>query len=138
MYQQMLAENPQLFATFGTIHNKYVLEPNKYQTEFNQVGQPVVDVITEYENKLCKTSEKGQYAKYSHTLADKFHDLVRADFPKIDDVGIEVEYSPTPPLPSIPRFKIAQKTPSVLDRSAEDIVQDTLDTTLSTLKKTPL
>lgn len=142
MYQEMLDKNPDLFARFLAIHNQYTLEPQKFQGEFNSLGAEVVEIITEYENKLCRTSEKGQYAKYSHNLADKFHELVRNDFPKIDDVGIEIEMATAPssslPVRIRPHYHQPHKTPTVLDQSADEIVQDTLDEALGKLKKTSL
>ena len=89
-FKQMLEENKKLFKDFESIHNRYVLEPQKYQEEFNQVGQPVVEVIKEYENRLCGHSEKGIYGKFSSSLAEKFWDLIRRKYPKIDFVGIKV------------------------------------------------
>lgn len=141
MYQEMLNKNPDLFAHFQAIHDQYTLSPSQHQTEFNEVGAQVVDLVTEYENKLCRTSEKGQYAKYSHNLSDKFHELVRSDFPKIDDVGLEIETTePEISLPARvrPRYHTAIKPPSILDLSPDDIVQDALDEALGKLKKTNL
>ena len=89
-FNQMLEDNKKLFKDFESVHNHYVLEPQKYQEEFNQVGQPVVEVIKEYENRLCGHSEKGIYGKFSSSLAEKFWDLIRRKYPKIDFVGIKV------------------------------------------------
>lgn len=134
-YNQMCQDHKALLHKFELIHNQYSLEPQKYQDQFNQTGQRVVDIITEYENKLCAHTEKGQYAKYSHTLADKFHDLVRERFPKIDDVGIEVEYvNPTKLRPAARKPVQPTKPKSILDQSVDDILNDALNS----LKKTNL
>jgi hypothetical protein len=128
-YDNMCSEHKQLFREFEVVHNQYVLEPDKYRASFNQIGEKVVNIVTDTENRLCATSEKGQYAKYSHNLADKFHELVRERFPKIDDVGIEVEYI-TPPPPS-PPIK-THKTPSILDQSVDEILDDALNSLTKT------
>jgi hypothetical protein len=136
-FNLMLQKHTPLFQEFESIHNQYVLDPIKHQDTFNHVGVEVRDVITEYENRLCHHSEKGVYAKYSHHLSDKFWELVRAKFPRIDDVGIEVAYNFTPPSthrrPSPP-----PKPQTILDSSPDDIIQDALDETLNRLKKISL
>lgn len=81
-YQQMIDVNRELFDKFST------LDPAVNETEFNEVGRKVQDVIRDYEDRLCGHSESSQYGKFSSTLADKFWDLIRADFPKVDYIGV--------------------------------------------------
>jgi hypothetical protein len=88
-YQEMIDQNKKLFADFQDIHDQYVLEPAKNQDKFNVIGAQVVEVIRDYERKLCGHSEKGQFGKFSQNLSDKFWALVRADFRKIDFVGVK-------------------------------------------------
>jgi hypothetical protein len=130
-FNDMTSKHQELLNEFEVIHNQYVLEPEKFQTSFNQIGEKVVNIITDTENQLCATSEKGQYAKYSHNLADKFHELVRQRFPKIDDVGIEIEY--VSPKPSTKPIKPPQPK-TILDQPIDAILEDTLNS----LKKTTL
>jgi sugar-specific transcriptional regulator TrmB len=87
-FQKMLEENKQLFNEFEEIHSKYHLEPKKFQEEFNQIGDKALDLIREYENRLCSHSEGGKYGKYSARLAEKFQALVKNRYPKIDFVGV--------------------------------------------------
>jgi len=89
-FQTMLEENKQLFSEFISIHQKYLLSPRENQGEFNRVGARTISVIKQYENRLCGKSEKGIYANFSGKLAEKFWDLVRKKFPKIDFVGVKV------------------------------------------------
>lgn len=84
----MIDENQQLFADFQDIHDNYVLNPQMWQIKYNEIGQKVVSLIRDWEKRLCRESEGGQYGKFSAKLADKFWTLVRKDFPKIDFVGI--------------------------------------------------
>lgn len=88
-FQMMMDENRKLFDEFGEIHLKYMKEPKKYQEEFNKKGQEVLDVIHIYENRLCGTTEGGSYAKYSANLADKFHEIIKINFPRIDSIGLQ-------------------------------------------------
>ena len=89
-FNQMLEDNKKLFKDFESVHNRYVLDPKAFQEEFNQAGQPVVEVIKEYENRLCGHSEKGIYGKFSASLAEKYWDLIRRKYSKIDFIGIKV------------------------------------------------
>lgn len=88
-FKLMMDENRKLFDEFGEIHLKYMQDAKKYQNEFNAKGQEVLDVIRIYENRLCGTTEGGGYAKYSTKLADKFHEIIKINFPRIDSIGLQ-------------------------------------------------
>ena len=90
LFQEMLEVHKDLFARFKEVHDRYTLEPKKYQKEFNTFGSEVTDVVRKYERKLCGSTERSGYAKYSHNLADKLWSGVRTLFPKIDFVGVEM------------------------------------------------
>jgi len=87
-YMQMVDENMELFGQFQDIHDKYVLDPASWQIKYNAIGEKIVEIIREWDRRLCSHSERGVYSKYSAQLADKFWTLVRKDFPKIDFVGV--------------------------------------------------
>lgn len=86
----MLSENKLNFDEFEKIHNEYALNPENLQTTFNREGIKVLEIIKEYENRLCANTERGMYNKYSTSLAEKFQNEVRKKFPMIDHVGIKV------------------------------------------------
>lgn len=88
--QKMLVENKQVFDKFRQIHDQYALHPNAWRNKFNREGKKVVDIIREYEDKLCSGSERGKFSKYSANLAQKFQEEVKHQFPKIDHVGVIV------------------------------------------------
>ena len=87
-YQRMIDENPEIFSLFMDIHDKYVLDSQQWQTKFNLIGEKVVEIIRDWEKRLCRESERGKFGKFSDKLADKFWVLVRKDFSKIDFVGV--------------------------------------------------
>lgn len=89
VYQQMLSEKKEMFDAFKEIHTLYILDPKVHQQTFNQIGKEIVDIIRDYERRLCATSEKGGYGKYSLNLSQKFWDVIRKDFSKIDFVGVQ-------------------------------------------------
>ncbi len=87
-YDTMIANNKELFDEFKMIHDRYGMEQEKLQTEFNRIGSKVQSVIRTWEDKLCGHSEGSGYASYSGGLAQKFQDEIRKHFPSIDSVGI--------------------------------------------------
>ena len=88
-FRQMTEENQDLFANFKIIHDQYQENQDKYQDEFNRQGKVIVEVIREWEKRLCGHMEKGDNARYSSQLSDKFWNEVRAFFPMIDYVGVK-------------------------------------------------
>lgn len=88
-FNLMMDENRKLFDEFGEIHLKYMRDTKKYQDEFNAKGEEVLDVIRVYENRLCSTTEGGGYGKYSGKLAEKFHEIIKINFPRIDSIGLQ-------------------------------------------------
>ena len=89
--QKMLRENKEIFDEFKPIHDKYALNSDGLQEEFNQKGEAVMEIVREYENRLCSNTERGMYNKFSGGLAQKFQDEVRKVFPMIDYIGLKVE-----------------------------------------------
>ncbi|MCS7092186.1 MAG: hypothetical protein NZM26_02445 [Patescibacteria group bacterium] len=85
---KMINENKEIFEEFKAIHDKYALDPDGLQTEFNKKGEIVRDIIREYENKLCANTERGTFARYSGGLAEKFQNEIRKIFPMIDHIGL--------------------------------------------------
>ncbi len=86
----MIADNQELFDTFKGIHDAYVLNPELNQAKFNDIGREVVDVIREYERRLCGNMNSGAYGAFSQNLSQKFWDEIRKVYKKIDFVGATV------------------------------------------------
>lgn len=89
-YNFMIQNNIELFEKFQEIHDQYVEQPEKWETEFNSVGSQIVEIARDWETKLCRASEGGQYGKYANQLADKFWGEIRKTLPKIDFVGAKL------------------------------------------------
>jgi len=87
-YQSMIDENKELFTRFFDVHDRYVRNPALVQNEFNTIGREVQDVIHDFERRLCGKTEGGMYSKFSMKLSEKFWELIRSDFPKIDYIGV--------------------------------------------------
>lgn len=93
--KKMLEDNQEVFDEFKNIHAQYELDPVTYQKEFNRVGKIVQELMREYENRLCRDTERGMYNKFSSKLAEKYQNEVRKIFPKIDDIGIIIDEADT-------------------------------------------
>lgn len=85
----MHENNKELFEHFKQVHDAYALAPDVNKARFNQIGSEVLDVIRDYERRLCGKTESGQYGKFSSGLSQRFWDQIRKLYPKIDFVGIK-------------------------------------------------
>lgn len=93
-FKKMLDENKEVFESFKTLHDKYSLKQDTLQNKFNREGENILEIIHEYENRLCANTERGMYNKFSSSLAEKFQNEVRKHFPMIDHIGLKVETIP--------------------------------------------
>lgn len=84
----MVAANKELFDNFKEIHDEYALNPAVWQKLFNEYGAEVVEIVREYERKLCVKMGMGKYGKFSQNLSQKYWDEVKKTFPKIEFVGV--------------------------------------------------
>ncbi len=87
--QIMLNENKDLFDAFKPIHDAYVVNPQVNQAKYNAIGSSVMDVIRDYERRLCAKMGAGQYSKFSVRLSEKFLEEIKAIYPKIMFIGVE-------------------------------------------------
>ena len=86
--ERMLGNNKELFNGFRKLHDRYVLDQEKNQEEFNKEGEKVLVVIREWEDKLCRQSEKAGYGNYTSSLSEKFRQELKKVFPLIDHIGL--------------------------------------------------
>lgn len=87
--QEMLDDNKELFDSFTLVHDAYVLNPEMNKQKFNAIGSEVMDIIRDYERKLCAKMGAGQYSKFSMNLSEKFMEEIQKIFSKIMFIGIE-------------------------------------------------
>lgn len=88
---KMFEKRSKDFERFKIIHDKYTLDANEWQKEFNFEGEKILEIIREWEDRLCKNTERGMYSKYSTLLAEKFQTEIKKHFPMIDRIGIQIE-----------------------------------------------
>ncbi|MCX6725796.1 MAG: hypothetical protein NT052_00560 [Candidatus Shapirobacteria bacterium] len=91
--QKMIDSNKEVFDKFRIIHDKYCLftDKNSLQDQYNEEGEKVMDIITEWEQRLCLQSEKAGYGSYSANLSEKFHEEIKKLFPMIDYIGLIID-----------------------------------------------
>lgn len=87
-HQLMMDRHKELFEKFSPIHTGFAVDPETWADQFHTVGRDVLDVIRDWERRLCHGTEKGQYAHYSAKLSEKFWAEVKKTLPLIDQVGI--------------------------------------------------
>jgi len=86
----MVSENKEVFGKFTRAHFEYSIDNDKNQENFNKEGENVLKIIHEWEDRLCKQSEKAGFGSYTVNLAEKFQAEVKSHFPLIDHIGIVV------------------------------------------------
>ena len=89
-YQEMVETHPNAFAAFAEIHDKFKQNPEQWKQQFDEIGKPLVRIISDTENRLCQKMENSSRGKYSSNLADKFRAEVKSHFPLIDFVGVTI------------------------------------------------
>lgn len=89
-FEMMLKDNKELFENFKDIHDHYTLQPQKYQKIFNDYGKEILEIVQEYENRLCSKSEGAGYGRFATNLSDKFREEVKKYLPKINSIGLKL------------------------------------------------
>jgi len=89
----MLSGNQAIFDDFKKIHDQFALDRMKYQNEFNRQGEAVVEIIHDWEKRLCARMEGGKNGVYSANLSEKFKDEIKKVYPKIDLVGVKLSFA---------------------------------------------
>ncbi|HQM15590.1 MAG TPA: hypothetical protein PLM16_00045 [Candidatus Woesebacteria bacterium] len=91
LYQMMRVQEESLFAEFAKLHQRYQQSPKQHQAEFNRQGEQVLEVVRDWERRLCSPMGRTIYGQYSNQVSEKFWQLVRDEFPAIDMVGVKIE-----------------------------------------------
>lgn len=88
-FQEMFDQNQELFVTFKEVHDGYQTDRKHWSARFHTQGAPVVEVIREWERRLCSGMERGKNSVYSSKLAEKFWGEVKNYLPLIERVGVK-------------------------------------------------
>lgn len=88
-FQQMMDEHHDLFTSFKEVHDGYKVDRKKWSQQFHSQGKEVVDIMREWEQRLCASMERGHNAVYSSKLAEKFWAEVKQMYSHIELVGVK-------------------------------------------------
>jgi len=91
-FNEMVTKYEKEFDTFQELHDKYEEDPQRWQDEFNSEGAKIMEIVREYENRLCGHMENTQNATYSANLAEKFRNEIKRYLPKLDMIGVKITY----------------------------------------------
>ena len=87
-FKDMMENHKEVFNAFQIIHDKYALDPKKFQKELNHEADHVMTIIRKYDNMLCNNAQGSKYSKFASKTSETFWNLIRSRFPKIDCVGL--------------------------------------------------
>ena len=85
----MVEKNQALFDEFQLIHDGYKADRKKWSTAFHERGKILLEIIRDWERRLCSGMERGNNAVYSARLAEKFWAEVKKKFSHIELVGVK-------------------------------------------------
>lgn len=88
-YELMTEKNAKLFDEFQAVHDNFVQNSEKHADEFHQVGRDVLDIMRDWERRLCSGMERGVNALYSQRVSEKFWQEIKKRFSHIDQVGLK-------------------------------------------------
>lgn len=86
----MLAKHQDQFDEFKKIHDLFEKDRMKYQDEYNHLGSDIMDIIIDWEKRLCRQMEGGKNGVYSANLSEKFRDEIKKIYPKLDLIGVRL------------------------------------------------
>jgi hypothetical protein len=92
IFNEMVTKYEKEFDDFQILHDKYEKDPKKWQGDFNREGAKIMEIVREYENRLCGHMENTQNATYSASLAEKFRNEIKRYLPKLDMIGVTISY----------------------------------------------
>ena len=85
----MSDQNEELFKKFDAIHDGYLHDRKAWSKDFHGIGKEVVDIMRDWEQRLCSGMEKSKNGVYSMKLADKWWDEIKKRYSHIELVGVK-------------------------------------------------
>lgn len=92
-FNEMLTKHKDDFDEFKKIHDLFEKDRLMFQDEFNRQGLGIMDIIIEWEKRLCRQMEGGKNSVYSANLSEKFRDEIKKIYPKLDLIGVRLTMS---------------------------------------------
>jgi len=92
LFEEMVSKYDKEFDAFQELHDKYEHDPKKWQEEFNKEGAKIMEIVRDYENKLCGKMENTANATYSANLSEKFRGEGKRYLTKLDMIGVTISF----------------------------------------------
>jgi hypothetical protein len=87
-FQEMSDEHQELFVRFDAVHTGYLHNRKAFSAQFHSLGQEVVDIMRDWERRLCAGMERGSNGVFSSKVADKFWAEIKKRYSHIELVGV--------------------------------------------------
>lgn len=88
-FKDMITEHQAEFAAFKEVHDGYKADRKAWSQRFHSEGKVLVEIIRDWERRLCSGMEKGNNAVFSAKLAEKFWAEIKKEFSHIELVGVK-------------------------------------------------
>lgn len=89
-FAQLMFEQHRVdFGRFQPIHDAFQNGDTTIGDKFHELGREILDIVRDWERRLCYGTEKGKYAKYSAGLAEKFRAEIKKKLPLLDEIGVK-------------------------------------------------
>lgn len=88
----MYEQNDELFKEFKSVHDAFAQNQKAYAATFHGLGQKVVDIMRDWERRLCRNMGKGQFSAYAVKLSEKYWAEIEKEFPLIRKVGVKSNF----------------------------------------------
>ena len=85
----MLEENRAKFEAFKIIHDGYKQDRKAWSKQFHEQGKEVVEIIRDWEQRLCAGMERGNNALFSSKVSEKFWAEIKGYLSHIELVGVK-------------------------------------------------
>ena len=87
-YDLLKKNQVKTYTKFIKAHQDFSSNPDENRGEFNRIGRDFVSLVRAYERRLCGGMEKSNNSVYSAKVSEKYWQLIREEFPLIDQVGV--------------------------------------------------
>jgi len=88
----MYNQNQELFEKFVIVHDNFANNPKEHGMQFHKEGQKVIDIMRDWERRLCRNMGKGQFSAYAVKLSEKYWLEIEKKFPLIRKVGVKSNF----------------------------------------------
>lgn len=88
-YDLMLEQNKKAFDAYQPIHDQFAADGSNAE-EFHTQGRKILDIVRDWDRRLCSGMERGNFAGYSSKLSEKFWQRVKKDLPMVEEIGVKV------------------------------------------------